>query len=524
MQKLALLISLIFLATNGFYSKANDAPNLETASAMAGDMQAVEHFPAESSAVSSAEKPNIVFILVDDLGWSDIGAFGSSFYDTPNIDRLAAEGMKFTNAYAMPICSPTRASIMAGKNPARMNTTDWFGAPQPSPDFEFPGWMASRRQTPTPLMPAAYTDHLPLEEVTLAEAMKEGGYSTFFAGKWHLGNEEKYWPEHQGFDINKGGYLKGSPNTGGEAEGYFSPYGNPRLADGADGEYLPYRLAEETNTFMEDHRDGPFLAYLSFYSVHTPLMTTDELKKKYELKRDEEGLQAQFGTEGGSEVRVNQSNTTYAGMVNAMHRAVGRVLDKLEELNLSSNTVVMFMSDNGGLSTINNAPTSNEPLRAGKGWLYEGGIREPMIIKWPGVTKAGSVAKTPVISMDFYPTMLDIAGLPLKPNQHKDGMSLAPILRGEPMDRGPLYWHYPHYPPQGGFPGGVIREGDWKLIHNYDNDIMELYNLKDDISEENNLLQQYPQKAIELYQKLDEWRNEVGGRMPIPNPNYTESD
>jgi len=473
--------------------------------------------------IGSPEKPNILFVLVDDLGWADIGAFGSEFYDTPNIDKLAEDGMMFTDAYAAsPVCSPTRASIMTGKNPARTNTTDWFGAPQPSPDFTFPGWMQSRvGNKPTSLMPAAYQEYMSLDEVTIAEALKEGGYTTFFAGKWHLGHQEKYWPEHQGFDINKGGYFKGAPNTNGSAEGYFSPYGNPRLEDGPTGEYLPYRLAEETIGFMEEHKEDPFLAYLSFYSVHTPLMTTDQLQKKYQEKKEDNGIEAKFGTiDQNKPVRLNQTNPVYAGMVEAMDQAIGRVLNSLEEQGLSSNTVVIFMSDNGGLSTIAQAPTSNKPLKAGKGWLYEGGIREPMIIKWPGVTKPGSKSKTPVTSTDFYPTMLEMAGLPLRPDQHKDGKSLAPILKGEQLKERDRFWHYPHYAPQGGFPGSVIRSGEWKLIHNYEDDTLELYNLESDIGEEHNLVQQHPERAIELYQKLEQWRKDVDASSPVPNPEY----
>ena len=425
------------------------------------------------------KKQNFLFILVDDLGWRDLGCFGSSFYDTPHIDKLCAESMKFTDAYAAcPVCSPTRASIMTGKYPARMDTTDWFGAPQPESAKNH--WSQNK-----PLLPAPYKENLPLEEVTLAEALKEAGYNTFFAGKWHLGKTKEFWPERQGFDVNKGGWARGGPYGPGK---YFVPYGNPRLKDGPEGEHLPDRLATETIKFINENKDQPFLAYLSFYSVHTPLQSRKDLKQKYQDKKQKLGLKAEWGQEGERKVRQVQEHAVYAGMVEAMDQAVGKVLDTLRESGLEKNTAVFFMSDNGGLSTSEGSPTSNLPLRGGKGWLYEGGIREPMIVKWPGVIKAGSVCGEPVISTDFYPTMLEIAKLPPKPAQNVDGVSIVPLLRGKKMDRGAIYWHYPHYGNQGGSPGSVIRDGDWKLILFYEkNREVELYNLRDDIGEGNNL-------------------------------------
>ena len=466
--------------------------------------------------VTLKQPPNIIFILVDDLGWKDVGSYGSTFYETPYIDALAAKGMSFTNAYAAsPVCSPTRASILAGKHPVRLGTTDWFGAPQPEDVYNRKTWKNQ-------LFPASYKEYLPLEEKTIAEALKEYGYTTFFAGKWHLGYDERYWPEHQGFDVNKGGFFMGHPPRNGKANGYFPPYGNPRLGDGPKGEYLPHRLAEETVTFIEQHQDQPFLAYLSFYSVHTPLMTTEELQAKYERKREELGLTNNWwGKEGNRKVRKIQNHAVYAGMVEAMDQAVGRITSKLRELDIDDNTIIIFTSDNGGLSTAEGHPTSNMPLRAGKGWLYEGGIRVPLIIKWPEVTKPGSVSTEPVISMDFYPTILHAAYLPPESEQHLDGQSLVPLLKGEVLDHRPLYWHYPHYGNQGGSPGSVIRDGKWKLIEWYeDRGKIELYNLHKDIEEKYDVSDEYPDTTKRLYEQLKEWRSSMDAREPSLNPIY----
>ncbi|AQT66981.1 Arylsulfatase [Anaerohalosphaera lusitana] len=467
---------------------------------------------AGSNGGKSGKPLNFVFILADDLGWKDLGVYGSEFYETPNIDRLASEGMLFTDGYAAcPVCSPTRASIMAGKYPARMDTTDWFGAPQP---HNVRGhWLKK------PLLPAPYVPQLPLEEVTIPEALKQHGYKTFFAGKWHLGHEG-FYPEDQGFDVNIGGYFRGGPYTG---KRYFSPYDNPKMENGPEGEHLPIRLGKETAKFVTENKERPFLAYLSFYSVHTPLMTTEELKKKYQQKKKEMGLEAEWGKQGERRERLVQEHAVYAGMVEAMDTAVGIVLDELEEQGLAENTAVMFMSDNGGLSTSEGHPTSNVPLRAGKGWIYEGGIREPWIVKWPGVTKPGSTCDEPVISTDFYPTMLDMAGLPLMPEQHKDGVSIVPLLEGgDSLDREAIFWHYPHYGNQGGSPSAAVRAGEYKLIEWYEDDSVELYNLEKDISEEHDLSEKMPEKTAELRMMLHEWQEEVDAKMPKRNPNAAE--
>lgn len=463
---------------------------------------------AATAEAAGPARPNVVFFLVDDLGWRDLGCYGSPFYETPNVDRLARDGMRFTAGYAAcPVCSPTRASILTGKHPARMATTDYFGAPQPDK------WRRNTR-----LLPAEYSECLALEETTLAEAFGEAGYATFFAGKWHLG-PEGYWPENQGFHINRGGCERGGPYGG---KKYFSPYGNPRLDDGPDGEHLPDRLAAETVRFLEANQKRPFFAYLSFYSVHTPLMAPADLKAKYDKKaKTVERTGPDWLSEGSRQARQVQDHAVYAGMVEAMDSAVGKVLQALDRLDLAGNTVVVFMSDNGGLSTSEGSPTSNVPLRAGKGWMYEGGIRVPMIFKWPGVTQPGSTCDTPAVSTDFYSTLLDIAGLASKPRQHLDGASLVPLLKrtGAP-DRDAIYWHYPHYGNQGGAPSGAIRAGDWKLIEWYEDGRLELFNLQEDIGERYNLASQYPEKTAQLHARLKAWRTNVGARMPTPNARY----
>jgi len=464
---------------------------------------------AFSCSKSEKKKQNIVFFLVDDLGWKDLGYLGSSFYETPNIDRLASESMIFTSAYAAcPVCSPTRASIMTGKYPARMNTTDYFGARQPDQIKNSKRWPKDR-----PLLPAPYEDRLPHEEVTVAETLKENDYATFFAGKWHLG-PEGFWPEDQGFDANQGGIERGGPYGG---KKYFSPYGNPRLTDGPEGEHLPDRLATEAVKFMKAHVDQPFLTYLSFYSVHTPLMAREDLQDKYEKKRKTAPEEA-WGKEGKRKVRQVQNHAVYAGMVEAVDQAVGKVLNTLEETGLDKNTIIFLMSDNGGLSTSEGHPTSNLPLRAGKGWLYEGGIREPMLIKWPGIADQGKKCDTPIISNDFYPTILDMVGIPLKSKQHQDGVSLVPLLEEKSLKNRPLFWHYPHYGNQGGSPGGAVREGDYKLIEFYEDNHLELYNIKEDIGEKNNLVEQKSEKVKKLHQKLVDWRKSVDARMPTHLP------
>ncbi len=459
------------------------------------------------AAAAETARPNVVFFLADDLGQRDLGCYGSTFYETPNLDRLARDGAKFTAAYAAcPVCSPTRASILSGQWPQRTGITDYIGAPA-RPEQ----WKRN-----TKLLPAPFADRLALDTPTLAKAMKAAGYATFFAGKWHLG-PEGWWPENQGFDHNLGGVDKGGPYGG---KKYFSPYANPRLPDGPDGEHLPDRLAMETTKFIEANKTRPFFAYYSFYDVHTPLMAREDLRKKYEAKRALLGLTDKWGREEPRDVRLTQDHVVYAAMVEAMDLAVGKVLAKLDELGLRENTLVIFTSDNGGLSTSEGWPTSNLPLRGGKGWMYEGGIREPLLVRWPAVVKAGSVVNAPVSSPDFFPTLLEVAGAKPSPGQTLDGASLVPLLKGGAAPERALFWHYPHYGNQGGAPGAAIRRGDWKLIEWAEDQRAELFNLAQDIGETNNLAAKEPQRVTALRAELAAWQKQVGAKFSIPNSNY----
>lgn len=467
-----------------------------------------------SSQDEDAAKPlNVLFFLADDLGYMDVGFNNpNTFYETPHLDRLASGGMVFTDFYAASqVCSPTRASILNGKHPARTNTTNFF----------------SGRRGGT-FQPAHFETQMALEEVTMAEAFQEAGYRTYFAGKWHLGPKGN-WPEDQGFDINRGGADNGLPRS------YFSPFKNVQnLEPGPDGEFLTARLAEESVAFLEDMAKSgkPFFLYHSFYSVHTPLQAPKELVAKYEAKAKKRGLTDEKGrfdpgrerqvwpdAKGSRNVRIRQDHAVYAAMVESLDQAVGAILERLDELDLAGNTAVVFMSDNGGLSTSEGLPTSNLPLRGGKGWIYEGGIREPVVIRWPGVTSPGTRCTAPAISMDFYPTLLEMAGLPLRPEQHEDGTSLVPLLRNPfaKFDRGPLFFHYPHYANQGGFPSSAVRVGDFKLIQDLEDGECELYHLSDDIAEHNNLEQLHSDKVEEMKATLDAWRREVDAQPLRPN-------
>ena len=459
-------------------------------------------------------QPNFVFILIDDLGWADLGCYGSSFYETPCLDELAREGVRFTNAYAScPVCSPTRASILTGKYPARVQVTNYI-----------PGMAKGR------LLSAPYLHYLPLAEKSLAGALKDGGYHTWHVGKWHLG-DEPYWPQHHGFDVNVGGWSAGMPKS------YFSPYQNPMLPDGPDGEYLPDRLTDEAIRLIQNNDGKPFFLNLWYYLVHIPIQAKPEYVARYQAKAAGLGLDGKDPFEEGEHYpcehkkdqrvirRLFQSDPGYAAMVQSLDENVGRLLAALKETGLADNTVVVFTSDNGGLATAEGSPTCNAPLAEGKGWMYEGGTREPLIVRWPGVTRPGSLCGVPVTSPDFYPTFLEIAGLDPLPRQHVDGVSIAPLLTGDGRpEREAIFWHYPHYANQGGTPGCSVRSGDYKLIEFFEDGRAELYNLREDVSEERDLSEAKPEVAEGLRTMLHAWLKRVDAKIPLPNPDYAPAE
>jgi len=451
-----------------------------------------------SPAFAQSRPPNIVLVLIDDYGWADTGSYGSTYHRTPNLDALAARGMRFTDAYAAaPVCSPTRAALMTGKHPARLHLTDWL-----------PG----RRDLPAQkLARPNIRQELPLDEMTLAEVLKSAGYVTAHIGKWHLGGAG-FGPEKQGFDLNIAGDHTGTPLS------YFAPYqSNERVMPGLEtapqGEYLPDRLTAEAERFIERNREKPFFLYFPHYSVHIPMRAKADLIAKHRSRpRPERG----------------QNNPVYAAMIESVDESVGRLTRKLEELGIADNTMFIFTSDNGGLATPegpNTPATDNEPLRAGKGYLYEGGIRVPLIVAWPRRIKAGTVNRTPVCSMDLFVTAVESAGS--RNTTGTDGTSLLPLLTGRGgLRREAIYWHYPHYSNQsinGGHPdqpGAAIRQGDYKLIEFYQDNRVELYDLKHDIGERNDLARGRPQLADRMRRKLAAWRKAVGAQMMTPNPGH----
>ncbi len=432
------------------------------------------------------KKPNVVFILVDDLGWKDLGYMGSKFYETPRIDALSNQSVNFTNAYSSgSVCSPSRAAIMTGKHPARLQITDWI-----------PGMRSEGEMLKTP----SILNQLPLEEVTLSERLFANGYKTFFAGKWHLG-DSSYYPEDQGFEINHGGHDKGSPPGG-----YFSPYNNPKLTDGPEGEYLTDRLTSESLKFLDEVGEDPFMLYLSFYTVHTPIQANPKYVQKFEQKIDDPEAESKTRMEGNGITNLEQRNPAYASMVHAMDVNVGRVIDKLKEKGLFNHTIIVFTSDNGGLSTLhknrsNPAPTSVLPLRGGKGWLYEGGIRVPLLYK-PLYYKGGKkVIEYPVVGHDLLPTILSQMDLEATDYQG-DGLDISPVFDGINLPERDIVWHYPHYHGSGWTPGSAIRSGKWKLIEFYETGKLELYDLQEDISESNDLSELLPKKTEMLKELL----------------------
>ncbi len=469
------------------------------------------------------KRPNILFILVDDLGWRDLACYGSTFYETPNLDRLAGEGMRFTDAYAAcPVCSPTRASLLTGKYPATVGITDWID------------WGGKRHPQRGRLIEAPYLKGLPASEVTLAHALREGGYRTWHVGKWHLGGPGRS-PTDCGFDVNVGGCEWGMPQNG-----YFSPWGIPGMADAPEGTYLTDHLTDAAIDLIRQPDTRPFFLHLSHYAVHTPIQAPPEWVAKYDSKARQLGLNRvnplrdgeHFRTEHMRDEivkhRVLQSDTTYAAMTENLDANIGRVLTALQETGQTENTLVIFTSDNGGLATGGFwegkcAPTCNLPLQAGKGWMYDGGTREPYIVRWPGRVKPGTVCRTPITSPDLYPTLLEAAGLPLRPAQHADGVSFMPALQGDAsFDRGPIFWHYPHYGNQGGMPGSSVRRGKWKLIEFFEDGRLELYDIFGDIGETVDLAAAHPDVVRVLHTQLAAWRRKVDARIPQPNSDWKD--
>lgn len=451
---------------------------------LTGGLPAIFIFASFSIAAGEANKsqlPNILFILADDLGWHDLGCYGHEIHETPNIDKLAGDGMRFTDGYAAaPVCGPTRASILSGKYPSRTGYTHNWLTPNPE---EQPFWGEE--------MPRTRHAFMKLGELTLAEALRDSGYQTAFVGKWHLG-EAPFYPRRQGFGVNVGGSHWGHPY-----EGYFSPYKMPNLKNGPEGEYLTDRLTGEAINVLEGFSSirKPWLLFMSYYTVHGPIQGKPEKIAKYKEKR--------------RRIRADGLNAEYAAMVESLDENVGRLIEWLDDKELRENTVVIFTSDNGGWVQA----TTNEPLRSYKGHLLEGGIRVPWIVSWPGVTKPGSICRKPVISTDFYPTILETLGLKLRPKQHRDGVSLAPVLRGDSdFDRGPMVWHYPHV--RISKPGSAIRSGDWKLIYYYQDGRRELYNLNNDIGESHDLAGRLPEKAAAMKARLDAILRDQGAKIP----------
>lgn len=511
-----------------------------------------------TDAKNRTQKPNVVFILADDLGWSDLQCYGSTFYETPNLNKLAEEGVRFTDAYAAcHVSSPSRASILTGQYPARTHLSDWLPGRK---DFPF---QKLKNAVPVP--------HLPYgENNTFPTVLQANGYETAIIGKWHLG-EDSLTTERQGFKYHTpSGYLKGWPATG-----YFPPYNMPGLTDGPEGEYLTDRLTDEALKFITENKDKPFLLYLSHYAVHDPIQGRPDLVKKYEEKlakmEKPEGLP--FILEGNPDdknpisradldymikndefqgfkvfsnrtvkIKQFQDNVQFAAMVESVDESVGRIITKLKELGLDQNTIVIFYSDNGGMSAANfgnpgrvvpeerldqSFSSSNLPLRGAKGFLYEGGIRVPLIVKWPQHGKINTISSIPVISVDFYPTLLEMTGINTKKLNHiMDGQSIVPLLltknkKETDIASRPIFWHFPHYSNHGmQSPGGAIRLGDYKLLDYFENNSVQLFNLKNDPGEQNDLSKQMPEKVNELKALLDQWRKDVKADMMDPNPDY----
>ena len=440
------------------------------------------HLPGDAHPTT---RPNVLLVLVDDLGAHDVGCYGNPAVDTPRIDAFAREAVRFTDGYAAaPVCSPTRASIMTGKSPARVRITNH------APD--------QRRFWPDDpvLEPAPMLDRLPLEEVTLAEHLSAAGYDTAFLGKWHLAPQRvpdahEWYPDRQGFDVNLGGNGDGGPGR------FFAPYRFPNLESRAEGEYLPYRIGDEAVAYLEAHAEDedPFFMALWHYTVHWPIEAPADLVAKY----------AERGTGPGIKM------VEYAAMTEALDRVFGRVLDALERTGQADDTVVVFTSDNGALLSV----ADLGPLRKAKGYLYEGGIRVPFMVRWPGVTEPGRVDRTPVVSTDLFPTLLAACGVPIPADYCGDGVDLRPVLAGGAIDRAALHFHYPNYAwHRSNRLGGAIRAGRYKLIERFDDGTLELYDLEEDLGEARDLAELRPELAADLQRRLQAWREDTGAAMP----------
>ncbi len=425
-------------------------------------------------------RPNVIFLLLDDMGYADVGAYGNTYHHTPHIDQLAADGMRFTDAYAAaPNCSPTRSSILTGRWPARTGVTQYL-----------PGNVLPHAK----LLQAELPKGLPLDETMIAEPLSSAGYATASIGKWHLGGG-RYAPEDRGFDINFAGGHWGSHRS------MFAPHPYVRVPGAKDGDYLTDRLTAEAEKFIEANRDRPFFLYLPYYAVHGPIQAKQDLIDSYADRDDPSG----------------RGNATYAAMTEGVEQSVGRLTAKLDELGLTDRTIIFFFSDNGGVPRV----AFNGGLRSGKGFLWEGGIREPLIVKWHGAVEPGSVSGAPVSSVDFYPTILDMTGAADAEGHTSDGVSLVPLLKQSgDLNRDTLFWHYPHYSNAGSAPTGAVRQGDWKLMEFFEDGHVELYNLADDPAEKNDLASTHPEKAAELHKLLDGWRASVRAKPALPNPDH----
>ena len=435
--------------------------------------------------------PNVVFILVDDYGWRDAGYNGSTFYETPNIDRLARDGTVFTNGYsASPVCSPTRSAIMTGKYPARLHLTAHLQG-------------AANRFHFTKVLQPNTRIELPLGEITIAELLRGRGYRSACIGKWHLG-KSGYQPAEQGFDVSFAGDEAGSTSS------FFYPKWKTKIPlEGQDGDYLTDRLTSLAADFIRENKNRPFFLYLPHFAVHTPIEGKPEKVRKYRAK---------------SKPESPQNYEEYAAMIESLDESVGNILDTLQDAGAADNTLVIFTADNGGVSSREwkgRPITSNLPLRAGKGHLYEGGIRVPTIVRWPGVTKPASTCHHPILSVDYAPTIADAAGVPSAKLTAMDGRSFTSLLKGAPsLDRDEIFWHYPHYSPQLGRPSAAIRRGHDKLILFFEDDRGKLYNLKDDLGETNDLAALQPAKALAMRRRLEAWLDETKAQLPAPNPNH----